>query len=229
MNEATKARPRLERYLKGKITDIGCGPDPITPTAKAWDQEDGDAQKMENILDEEYDTVFSSHCLEHLRNPLEAVLNWWRILKPGGHLIVIMPDEDLYEQHEWPSSFNDDHKNTFTPHKNGSWSPASTNVLDIIKHLFHHKLISLQIIDTNYEYGIERRDQSQGEVEAAIEVILYKQVTADGIWNTSFEHAIFCPECKASVIALGITQNKLIGRCTKCGAPVGMDLKKSFG
>ena len=72
MNEATKARPRLERYLKGKIIDIGCGPDPITPTAKAWDQEDGDAQKMENILDENY-RKFSSGISSPGRNIIVAL------------------------------------------------------------------------------------------------------------------------------------------------------------
>ncbi|MGH1556812.1 hypothetical protein ACRAWD_01360 [Caulobacter segnis] len=33
-----------------------------------------------------------------MRDPKEALENWLRILKPGGHLVCLIPDEDLYEQ-----------------------------------------------------------------------------------------------------------------------------------
>jgi hypothetical protein len=36
------------------------------------------------------------------------------VLKPGGHLVCLVPDEDLYEQGMFPSTFNDDHKRTLT-------------------------------------------------------------------------------------------------------------------
>lgn len=223
-NEASKARPRLERYLKGSIIDIGAGSDPVVPQAKAWDQKDGDAQLMDNVPDEAYDTVFSSHCLEHMRNPLEALMNWWRILKPGGHLIVLVPDEDLYEQHQWPSTFNDDHKWAYTPHKDGSWCPASTNVLDLMRHLHRHKLISLRVVDDGYEYGVGRKDQTQGNAEAEIELILYKQTIPDGAWDSPFNPAIFCPQCKGVVVAHGIKGMEMRGRCLKCGALIGINL-----
>ena len=47
------------------------------------------------------------------------------MLEPGGHLIVTVPDEDLYEQGHFPSDYNRDHKWTFTIHKPKSWSERS--------------------------------------------------------------------------------------------------------
>ncbi len=51
--------------------------------------------------------------------------HWLRVLKPGGHLVVTIPEEDLYEQGRFPSTFNLDHKWTFTIHKQKSWSAKS--------------------------------------------------------------------------------------------------------
>ena len=47
-----------------------------------------------------FDFVFSSHCLEHMQDPVKcpSLRDWWQLVRPGGVLIVIVPDEDLYEQ-----------------------------------------------------------------------------------------------------------------------------------
>ena len=62
----------------------------------------------------------------------EALRNWVRIVKPGGYVIVTVPDEDMYEQGVWPSATNPDHKWTFTMQKPESWSPRSINVLELL-------------------------------------------------------------------------------------------------
>src|SRR3546814_10136909 len=102
---------------------------------RVWGVADGDGQLMEGVADESYDFVHSSHCLEHLRDPEEGLCNWFRILKPGGHLIVTVPDEDLYEQGIFPSTYNSDHKWTFTIWKAASWSPRSRNLIDLVRAL----------------------------------------------------------------------------------------------
>src|SRR5690606_12094815 len=113
-HEATKALKRrlldptwATHYMVGDAIDIGAGPDglsrqqdawPKLTSVRDWDLADGDAQLMAGVPDESFDVVHSSHCLEHMRDPWEAIDHWWRIVKPGGHLIVIVPDEDMYEQ-----------------------------------------------------------------------------------------------------------------------------------
>ena len=127
----------LRRYFVGEGLDIGGRPDPLSlyvelfplmRTARTWDLEDGDAQFLDGVEDQTYDFVHSSHCLEHMRDPHEGLRNWFRVLRPGGHLVVTAPDEDLYEQGAFPSTFNRDHKWTFTIHKPSSWSPKSVNI-----------------------------------------------------------------------------------------------------
>lgn len=38
-----------------------------------------------------YDTVVSSHNLEHFPDPMRALLEWHRVLKRGGQLVLIVP------------------------------------------------------------------------------------------------------------------------------------------
>src|SRR5207245_973203 len=38
------------------------------------------------------DFVACNHVLEHMRNPLRALQEWLRVLRPGGHLYVSIPD-----------------------------------------------------------------------------------------------------------------------------------------
>lgn len=137
----------VTRYFNGDGIDIGGAPDPLNlykslfpgmKSCRTWDLEDGDAQFMANVEDNKFDFVHSSHCLEHMRDPQEALENWIRIVRPGGYIIISVPDEDMYEQGVWPSRFNRDHKWTFTIQKASSWSPVSVNVLGML-----HKVAGL--------------------------------------------------------------------------------------
>src|SRR2546421_2611378 len=125
--ETSKANSRriaegyFERYLVGHGIDIGCGDDPITADCACWDLPQGDAQYVSGLPNERFDWVYSSHCLEHLADPFVAIRRWWDILRPEGYLLVVVPDEDLYEQGYWPSRFNAGHRWTFTAHKSATW------------------------------------------------------------------------------------------------------------
>lgn len=41
-----------------------------------------------------YDFVLLSHMLEHTANPLRALAEWRRVLKPGGALVLVVPARD---------------------------------------------------------------------------------------------------------------------------------------
>jgi SAM-dependent methyltransferase len=155
VNESTKSQAhwgKLERQAtQGSGIDIGCGPDPVTPDARRFDLEHGDANVVSQYVKEQFDFVYSSHCLEHMHDPRKTILDWWKLVKPGGHLFVVVPDEDLYEQGVFPSRFNDDHKATFTLAKSQSWSPKSINVLDLAHSLPGGQLASLQLQDCGYD------------------------------------------------------------------------------
>lgn len=104
----------FDKYCRGQGIDIGYGGDPVTPTVRGWDIEDGDAHEMPGVADATYDFVYSSSSLEHMDDPVKAVTKWWSILKPGGYLIISVPDRDLFEKKKTlPSRFSTDHKHYF--------------------------------------------------------------------------------------------------------------------
>ncbi len=53
-----------------------------------------DAHSLPQIPSGSMDYVCASHVLEHLTNPIRAILEWLRILKPGGILWLKIPDKE---------------------------------------------------------------------------------------------------------------------------------------
>jgi SAM-dependent methyltransferase len=139
------------RYIVGDGIDIGAGQDcldqyfeffPLAKSCMNWDLVNGDAQYLNGVSDNSFDFVNSSHCLEHMQDPHVALNNWIRVLKTGGYLLLSVPDEDLYEQGIFPSTYNADHKHTFTIYKRKSWCSNSINLFDLLSNTDH----SLQIL-----------------------------------------------------------------------------------
>lgn len=141
---------------QGKGIDIGCGNSPISPSCRRFDMADGDANEIRKYVSEKFDYVFSSHCLEHMLDPAKTILDWWSLVKPGGYLIVIVPDEDLYEQGVFPSRFNVDHKWTFTLSKRKSWSDKSINVMDLARSLPDATFFRAELQDQEYDRSLIR-------------------------------------------------------------------------
>ena len=176
----------INRYFVGVGIDIGGKPDPLALYKElfsnmtqiyTWGVEEGDAQFMEGVGDEQLDFVHSSHCLEHINDPKEAISNWIRILKPGGYLIVTVPDEDLYEQGVFPSSYSQGHLWTFTMLKEESWSPQSVNILDLVRPFANKVSVEkIELLDQTYRYELPRYDQTVTPIgECGIEIILRKK------------------------------------------------------
>lgn len=192
-SECTKAIPRRLRdpnfakhYFVGVGLDVGGGDDglgqqdqtwPLMKSCRTWDVGDGDAQYLATIPADSYDFVHSSHCLEHVVDPLVALAHWMRVLKPGGYLVFLVPDEDMYEQGVFPSTFNGDHKHTFTAWKLRSWSSYSLNVLGLVQRLGPEvDIIKVEQLHGSFDWRAEtRHDQTGGAGECAIECILRKR------------------------------------------------------
>lgn len=137
--ETSKARPRrlregfFEQYCKGKGLDIGYGGDLILPDARGWDFEHGDAQYLKGVEDNSFDYVYSSHTLEHVDNAEITLQNWWRVLKPGGYLILYIPHRDLYEKRKnLPSIFNPTHQRFFLINENDP--PDTVGIIPLLNN-----------------------------------------------------------------------------------------------
>src|SRR5262249_45819253 len=112
LSETSKCRARLAPYCVGNGVDIGFGGDPITASAVRVDyprpytsvghypvQLGGDATHLQWFADGVLDYVYSSHLLEDFENTKSVLLEWLRVLKPGGRLILFCPDQAAYEKH----------------------------------------------------------------------------------------------------------------------------------
>lgn len=112
ISETSKCRATLARFCEGDGVDIGFGGDPIVPSAIAMDLPEryasykknpqhlhGDAADLRWFRDESLDYVFSSHVLEDFEDTGAVVREWLRVLRPGGRLVLFLPDEQTYRAH----------------------------------------------------------------------------------------------------------------------------------
>ncbi|MEK7412475.1 MAG: class I SAM-dependent methyltransferase [Planctomycetota bacterium] len=161
MKEASKTlrllTPEERALLSGRGIDIGCGNDPILPSFTPFDKQHGDAEQITAHVDGvgAFDVVFSSHCLEHLVHPDKALAAWWSLLRPGGTLMVVVPDAELYEQGYWPSIFNSDHRWRCTIAHPPSTATATLDLRRALSALPNAHLVGLRIQDEGYRH--ERR------------------------------------------------------------------------
>lgn len=84
--------PTALQYCVGRGVDVGAGKWPLpgaTPVDLVYHT---DALALPG---EDWDYVFSSHCLEHLYDPVEALLHWRGKLRPGGVLFLYLPHPDM--------------------------------------------------------------------------------------------------------------------------------------
>jgi hypothetical protein len=103
----------------------------------------------------------------------------WQCIKSYclEHFVITVPDEDMYEQGEFPSTFNNDHKWTFSIHKQRSWSDRSRNILDMMIDLGAAADVQkIEMLNATFRYGLPRFDQTLILVaESGIEIIVRKR------------------------------------------------------
>jgi SAM-dependent methyltransferase len=206
-NEQSKAaRRRLldqrfsERWFVGDGLDIGCGNDPIDievwpmiNSLTPYDREIDPSHNAETLVgldDESFDFVHASHCLEHMTDPKTALDAWLQVLKPGGFLIVTVPDFVLYESCQWPSRNNGDHKCAFTTRGGDDYfavRAAQIPIIHLPADLYTDSagydcgmpsftLEHLTLLTTHYNPLLFGTDQTQGPAECAIEFVLRKRL-----------------------------------------------------
>lgn len=123
--ESDKIAAFIVPYTRGRGLDIGCG------QRKAWPHFIGidsghhfghgaadimvdDATDLSLFADGSLDFCFSSHLLEHIADTRASLAEWWRVIRPGGHLCLYLPHKDLYPN-IGEAGANPDHKHDFLP------------------------------------------------------------------------------------------------------------------
>ena len=108
------------RHLSGRLVDIGCGVKPyehdlrqvitehvgvdLADTAYDLSRVDlvGTAYAIP-VADASFDAGLATEILEHLEEPAVALLEWYRVVRPGGHLLITTPF--IWGIHDEPRDF----------------------------------------------------------------------------------------------------------------------------
>jgi predicted SAM-dependent methyltransferase len=126
-SETNTIRSLVLRFItpKSNGVDLGYGGDCITPNTIAMDMPSkyasmgndpqhlfGDARNLHWFRDNALDYVYSSHLLEDFPNTLEVLTEWVRVVKPGGHLLLCLPNEQKFRAHcaKTGQSYNSNHQ-----------------------------------------------------------------------------------------------------------------------
>jgi len=94
----------VHRYLQGTGAEIGASEHPIGGISPIYVDKfseyagkpcladyPGEATSLP-FYNQSLDYVASSHVFEHLSNPVKALIEWQRVLKPGGYAYLVIPD-----------------------------------------------------------------------------------------------------------------------------------------
>jgi ubiquinone/menaquinone biosynthesis C-methylase UbiE len=125
-----KERNILRKLCVGKGADIGCGSNKVSENCIGVDlsgkgekgkygnqkgeisradyKSSGDNLKM--FKNNELDFLVAKHNLEHYENPEKTLKEWKRVLKKGGKIGVVVPDDKYVDSFK----LDLDHKNKFT-------------------------------------------------------------------------------------------------------------------
>jgi len=173
----------LRRHLPhgGRVLDVGCGRGVVaSPLAAAGYDVTGieilreavrgiddrvhvviaDSLHDTSLPKEQFDLVLLWHVLEHLANPVETLAEIHRILRPGGRLVVAVPNFSSWQ---------------------ARWTGPAWFHLDPPRHLFHFPLTALRTLLTRSGFDVQRthhfslRQNPFGWLQSLINRLMPKQ------------------------------------------------------
>jgi SAM-dependent methyltransferase len=101
--------PAALHFCRGRGIDVGAGKWPL-PGAIPIDLSNGDNAMQ--LPDGKYPYVFSSHCLEHISNPVAALEHWKTRIQDGGVLFLYLPHPAMSY---WRTTRNRKHLHEWQP------------------------------------------------------------------------------------------------------------------
>jgi len=111
-NASQFAIPFAKYFCQGHGYDIGCNRvEWAYPGAVPIDPLISDSYDAYNLPVGQVDYIFSSHCLEHLADWVQALDYWTEHIKPGGILFLYLPH---YDQEYWRPWNNRKHQHVLT-------------------------------------------------------------------------------------------------------------------
>ena len=164
-----------------------------------------EATDLRDIPSESYDFVVSSHVIEHVANPMQALAEWRRVLRSEGALILIAPHKDATFDHRRPVTMLEHLMQDF---ERNTGEDDMTHMAEILEL---HDL---------------ERDPAAGSFEE------FKSRSKDNFHNRCFHHHVFDAELVARMVdhaglqiraIESVRPNNILAVCIKPSAAVKVD------
>lgn len=130
-----------------------------------------DVVDLKIFQNHEYDFIVASHVLEHLVNPLLALKEITRILKPNGFCLLILPDKQFtFDHHRPTTTFQEllqhyqnnrneldvlDHLDTIVKDYDLSMDPSAGTMEHFIERCHHHDINQTHVHVFDFQLIIE--------------------------------------------------------------------------
>ena len=103
--EAYKIKYEIVPYTRGKVLELGPGPWKTFPHFIGVDllgHVPCDARDLSIFAGQSMDAVFSSYLLNEFeeKEQLKALKEWWRVIRPGGYLVLYLPATPRASDHK---------------------------------------------------------------------------------------------------------------------------------
>lgn len=186
----------LQHYFAGKGLDI-CGAGgslntfirwfPRTQEIMPWRKSASDMQEVPGVEEQSFDFVHASHRLQGLPNPQKAVARWLDLVKPGGYVVLTVPDEDYLAprntllltmgDRKASGQSHDSRTTRFTIYKPEQADSKSQSVLDMVRTFSRVASCErIALVRDNFDGGEKGEEQDTRRfAECVIEVVLRKR------------------------------------------------------
>lgn len=162
----------LNNYAKGSLLDLGCGNKPykewyapLTTESTGCDVTQSTEQLVDTIClasalpynDSSFDTIFSTQVLEHVYDHHSMIKEAYRVLKPGGNIILTVPF--TWELHEEPYDFFRISKHglkelfeepgfeiSYIKANGGKWAAMFQMMLNTVYSTFKYKTVRAKVL-----------------------------------------------------------------------------------
>jgi predicted SAM-dependent methyltransferase len=120
------------------------------------------------MRDSSLDFIAASHILEHMPDPIGALIAWWQALRPGGKLLLLVPD---------PATCPDRHR-PVTTLEHLEWDHREPSTM---RDLAHYREWARSWNGYIAEADVERRARALSAMGYAIHYHVFSGVTLDAL------------------------------------------------